>query len=119
MVGDETAERAIVLVVDEADARLAERAGLLGRRMVSFLVVVVVASRVRGGGQLFLGHRRRADLVLVQRDQVANDAVVELERALVLGERGGLGVERRDDVVAGLARADLVGELAAAPVVEL
>ena len=42
-----------------------------------------------------------------------------LMRALVLGERGGLGAEARDDVVAGLAAADRVGELAAAPVIHL
>ena len=45
--------------------------------------------------------------------------VVELERALVLGNPAGLGVEARDDVVAVLARPDRVRELAAAPVIDL
>ena len=57
--------------------------------------------------------------MLEQGDEVANDAVVELDRALVLGQRGGVGAEARDDVVAGLAAADRVGELAASPVIHV
>ncbi len=58
-------------------------------------------------------------LVFVQRDQVADDAVIQLDRAFVFGERGGLGTETCDDVVAGLAPPDGIGELSASPVVEL
>ena len=49
--------------------------------------------------------------MLVQRDEVADDAVVELEGALVLGQGGGLGRELGDDVVAVVAWTDGVGEL--------
>ena len=42
VVGDEAAERAVILVVDEADARLAERAGLWWASHGLFLVLVVV-----------------------------------------------------------------------------
>ena len=41
--------------------------------------------------------------MLVERDEVADDAVVELEGALVFGERLGIGVELGDDVVAVFA----------------
>ena len=56
--------------------------------------------------ELFFGHRRSADFVLEERDEVTDDAVVELDGALVLGERGGVGAEASDDVVAGLAASD-------------
>ena len=57
--------------------------------------------------------------MLEERDEVADDAVVELDRALVLGQRGGVGAEASDDVVAGLAAADRVRELATSPVIDL
>ena len=49
--------------------------------------------------------------MLVERDEVAYDPVVELERALVLGQGLGIGVEARDDVIPVLARADRVGPM--------
>ena len=57
--------------------------------------------------------------MLVERDEVAHDAIVELERTLVLGQRLGIGVEVGDDVVAVFARSDGIRELAASPVVGL
>ena len=120
VVGDEAAERAVVLVVDEADAA-SRRTGRLfcGRRMV-YSSSSSSSSRARAArGQLFFGHRRSADFVLVQRDEIADDAFVELERALVLGQHRRLGGEPGDDVVAVLARADRVRELAASPVIDL
>ena len=57
--------------------------------------------------------------MLVQRDEVANDAVVELESSLVLRERSGLGREFGDDIVAVVLGADGVGELAPAPMRDL
>ena len=92
LIGDETAEGAIVLVVDPADAALAEGAALLWSSHGLILVVVIVVT-ARCRGQVFLGLRWSTDFVLVQRDEVANDSVVELERALVLGQGGGLGRE--------------------------
>ena len=44
--------------------------------------------------------------MLVQRDEIAIDTVVELERALVLRKRLGIDVETGDVVVAVFARAD-------------
>src|SRR5690348_10025152 len=49
---------------------------------------------------------------------MADDAVVEPDRALVLRQSCGLGLEAGDGIVARLLRADLVGELAAAPRVD-
>src|SRR5688572_9809313 len=88
VVGDEAAERPVVLVIDEADPGLAERAGFLWSAHGLLLVVVVIGIAAPSGRCLFLAHRGRPDLVLVQRDEVADDAIVELERALVLGEHG-------------------------------
>src|SRR5205814_3240981 len=45
-------------------------------------------------------------------------AFVELDGALVLGQRVGLGAEARDDVIARFAAADGVGQLPASPVVD-
>jgi hypothetical protein len=84
LIGDEAAERAIVLVIDPADAALAEWAALLWSSHVLILVVVIVVT-ARCRGQVFLGLRRSTDFVLVQRDEVADDSVVELESSLVLG----------------------------------
>jgi hypothetical protein len=42
------------------------------------LVVVVVTRTPASSGDLFLGHRRRADFVLVQRDEIAYDAIIQL-----------------------------------------
>ena len=55
----------------------------------------------------------------MHRDEVADHGIIELERALELGEDLALDAEARDDVVAGVLRPDLVGELASTPVVEL
>src|SRR5689334_19573014 len=120
MVRNESAERAVIFVVDEVHTRLAERAGLLwaSHCLLLVLVVILVATTV-GGGELFFRHRRSAELVLVESDQVANDALVELDGSVVLGERRGVGRELGDGVVAGLAASDRIRELAAAPVVDL
>src|SRR3954451_17447231 len=88
-----------------------------GRRML-ILVVVVVTRAPTSGGDLFLGHRRSADFVLVQRDEIANDALIELECALVFRKRGGLGFEVRDRVVSRLATADGIRQLALSPVLD-
>jgi len=50
---------------------------------------------------------------------VADDALVELDGALELGERGRLGVEVGDDVVAGVPLPDRIGQRALAQVVVL
>src|SRR5512133_2962658 len=92
---------------------------LVGRRMLFLILVVIGVAAASSERQLFLGHRRSADFVLEERDQVANDAVVELDGALVFRERGGVGAEAGDDVVAGLASSDGIGELAPSPVIEL
>src|SRR5579862_4542244 len=84
-----------------------------------FLLIVVHLAATSGFGQFFFRHRRSAEVVLMQGDQIANDPVVELERALVLGQGGWLRAEARDDVVARLATSDLVRELAASPMREL
>src|SRR4029078_11685060 len=83
------------------------------------VVVVCIVIAARCGRELFFGLRRRTDFVLVQGDQVANDAVIELERALVLGERRGLGGEFGDDILAVLLPTDGVGELSATPMGDL
>src|SRR4051812_37664603 len=83
VVGDETAKRTVILVVDESNARLAEWAGFLGSAHGLVLVLIIFVAPTRGE-HLFLGHWRRTDLVFVERDEVAHNAVVELERALVL-----------------------------------
>src|SRR5215217_5800427 len=84
-----------------------------GLRIELFLIVVIirVAAHTGGRGELLLGELRRAQLAIVQRQEVANDSVVQPERALVLGERGGVGAVARDDVVALLLAADRISEL--------
>ena len=57
--------------------------------------------------------------MLVKRHEVPHDAVVELEGALVLGEHVRIDGKPRDGVVAVLAEADAVGELAPPPVIDL
>ncbi len=92
LIRDETAKGAIVLIIDPAYASFAERAALLWSSHCGLiLVVVVIVTARRLGSELFLTHRRSADFVLVQRDEVANDAIVELERALVLRKDGRIG----------------------------
>src|SRR5260370_34568095 len=90
----------------------------LGGASIFHLVVIEIATAL-SLSHLLLGHRRRSELVLVERDEVANDPIVKLECALVFGKRGRLGAEARDDVIASVAAADLVRELAATPVREL
>src|SRR4051812_32302293 len=84
-----------------------------------FLLIVIHFAATRGFGELLFAHRWSAEVVLVQGDEIANDAFVELDGALVLGQRGRFGAEARDDVVAGFAASDLISELATAPVREL
>ena len=55
--------------------------------------------------------------MLVKRDQVAHDPVVEPERTLILRENGRLGLESRDGIVAVLALADGIRELSPAPMI--
>ena len=88
LIGDESAERAVVLVIDPANAPLAKRTAFLwSSHCVLILVVVVIVRASRGlHRELFLAHRRGANFVLVQRDEITNDSVVELERALVFGQ---------------------------------
>src|SRR5689334_8660361 len=50
---------------------------------------------------------------------MTDDAVIELDRTLIFGERGGIGGEASNGVVAGLAAADGVRKLATAPVIHL
>lgn len=94
LIRDETAEGAIVLVVDPAYASFAERAALLWSSHCGLILVVVVIVTARClCSKLLFAHRWGADFMLVQRDQIADDAIVELERALVLREYGGVGGE--------------------------
>src|SRR5258708_38707570 len=83
-----------------------------------FLLVVIEIATALSLSHLLLGHRRRSELVLVERDEVANDPIVKLVCALVFGKRGRLGAEAREDVIASVAAAGLVHEPAAAPVRE-
>src|SRR3954463_10542265 len=115
LVGDEASERAVILIVDPANAALAERAALLLSSHCRLILVVVIVVTARSGNEIFFRLRWSTDFVLVQREQVANNSIVQPERSLVLREHLRLGVEFRDDVIAVLARADRVGELAAAP----
>src|SRR5439155_10133985 len=57
--------------------------------------------------------------MLEERDEMTNDAVVQLDGALVLRKRGRLRTEACDDVIAGFAPADGIGELATPPVIQL
>jgi len=93
LIGNEATESAIILVVDPAHAAFAERTAFLWSshcRLILVVVVIVTASRSLHR-ELFLTHCRSTHFVLVQRDEVADDAVVELERALVLRQHGRLG----------------------------
>ena len=75
---------------------------------------------VLGRGALALaGLRRCAEFVFVERDEVANDAIIELERALELGKGLRIGGEAGEDVIARFAASDLVGQLAPAPLLDL
>lgn len=79
LVGDKTAKSAIVLVIDPAYASFAERAAFLWSSHCRLILVVVVIITARGlGGEFFFAHRGGANFVLVQRDQIADDAIVEL-----------------------------------------
>src|SRR5688500_5695281 len=83
-----------------------------------FLVLLFfLAARIRER-ELFLGEFRRAELVLVHREQVSDDAVVQLEGALVLRQRGRFRAEARDDVVALFLAPDGVRQLTPAPVID-
>src|SRR3954464_14356729 len=95
------------------------RSSLGGASSSFFVLVFFRLTAAVGQRELFLGHWRGADFMFEERDEVTDEAVVELDGALVLGERGGLGAEARDDVVAGFPAADGVRELAAAPMVGL
>jgi len=91
----------------------------LGVAWLFLVLVVVLITTAVGGGDLFLGHRGSAELVLIERDEVTDDTVIELDGSLVFGQRRRLGAEPRDHVVAGLATPDGVRELASSPVIEL
>src|SRR5947207_1825401 len=120
VVGDEAAERAVILVVDKVHARFAERTGFLGSSHGLLLVLVVIRLTTTVGlGELFFRHRRSTELVLVECDEVTDDTVVELDGPLVLGERRRVGGKAGDGGIAGLAPSDRIRELAAAPVVDL
>ena len=54
----------------------------------------------------------------MERDEITHDAVVELERALELGQHFRVDAEVRDDVVAVLLGADRIGELTTPPVID-
>src|SRR5690349_18973555 len=103
LVRNESAKSAIILVIDPAHASFAERAALGGSSHFQLILVFVVVVRCTACSlhcDFFIAHRGRTDLVLVQGDEIADDAIIELERALILGENGRLGREARDDVVA-------------------
>src|SRR5262245_17908851 len=91
---------------------------LVGACLFLVLVVIGVATAA-GGGKLLFTHRRRAEFMLEECNQVTNDAIIQLDRAFVLGERTGVGAEAGDDVITRLAASDRVGKLPSAPVVEL
>src|SRR6185503_11800524 len=121
LIGDETAQRAVVLVVDPAHSSLAKGTALLWSthcHLILVVVVIVAASR-RLQRNLFVTQGRSADFVLVERDEVTNDAFVELERALVFRQNRRLRCEARDYVVAVFLGADGVGELAPSPMARL
>src|SRR6266567_3984488 len=89
-----------------------------GRRMDLLLVVVVVLIAPHAcGRELLLAQLGRAELAIMQCQEIADDAVVELERAVVLGKRGGVCRIAGDDVVALLLASDRVRELPASPMV--
>lgn len=92
LIGYEPSEGSIVLVIDPAYAPFAERAAFLrsSHFRLILVIVVIVAARCLCS-ELFFAHRRGTDFVLVQRDQIADDATVELEGALVFGKHGRVG----------------------------
>src|SRR5258705_137141 len=79
VIGDEAAERALVLVVDEADARLAERAGFRWAAHGLLLVVVVVIATLLREGDLLFVLRRRAVFVLDAGDEEPGPHVIQTE----------------------------------------
>src|SRR4051812_2011867 len=83
VVGDEASEGALVLVVDEAHTGLTEWASLRWASHRLLLVVVVVFAALLRQRELFLAHRRSADFMLVDREQIADHGGVELHGALV------------------------------------
>src|SRR4029078_8242098 len=92
LIGYEPSKPAIVLVIDPANAALAERAAFLWSSHVCLvLVVVVIVAPGSRRGNFFLAHCRSSDFVLVHRDEVADQSVIEPQRALVLGQRDRLG----------------------------
>src|SRR5688572_24666485 len=121
VVGDEAAERPIILVVDEVDPALAEGTRFLwtAHGLLLVVVVVLIAPRAGRGGELLFGELRCAKLTIVQRQEVADDAIVEPEGALVFRKRLRLGVVASDDVVTLLFASDGICELAATPMIDL
>lgn len=118
MVGNETAESAVVFVVDVVDAGLTEWAGLFGSSHDLVLVFVVIVAETRRS-QLFFGDWRCSQLVLVEGDEVADNAVIEFERSFKLWQRFRIAFELSEDVVARFASSDFVRELTATPVFHL
>src|SRR6185295_5395323 len=91
-----------------------------GRRMELLLVVVVIGFAAQVcGSELLFGQLWRAELTIMKREQVAHDAVVELEGALEFRKRLAVRGEARDDVIALLLAADGICQLAPAPMVDL
>jgi hypothetical protein len=80
LIGNEASERAVVLIVDPPNAALAEWAAFLWSSHCWLILVVVIVVTARCRGQVFLGLRRSTHFVLVQRDEVADDTIVEAER---------------------------------------
>src|SRR4051794_25628434 len=72
VIGDEAAESALVLVVHEAHTGLTEWASLGWASHGLLLVLVVVIAALPRERELFLAHRRSADFVLMDGEQIAN-----------------------------------------------
>src|SRR5881227_3740429 len=64
MIGNEAAEGAVILVIDEMNPRLAERTALGWSSHGLLLVLVFVLATASRGGKLFFAHRWCAELIL-------------------------------------------------------
>ena len=117
MIGDEAAERSVILVVHVVDAAFAEGAGFSWSSPGLILVLVFFYTASRRG-QFFLGLRGGAQLMLIKSDEIAHQTVVELECALELGKDFGVAMKADQHVVTGFAAANLVGQLATPPLLD-
>src|SRR4051812_40687525 len=77
MIGDEAAEGPLILIVDETHTRLAEGACLGWSTHGLLLVLIVVFAALLRERELLFGHRRGADFMLEDGEQVADHTVVE------------------------------------------